>query len=312
MHLHLRLLVLLVAVSSAGCLDRILLDGTLKSTRDAAKAFDTLSDLEVAKEGAGASLVNLEGMQSLASDNEDGLFLLTQSWTGYASAFIEDAWERAYDRGDDDEEAFQANRAREAYERAVGFGTQLLEQRHPGFAQAQRNSDTIKAYLAGCTKVDAESLLWLGLAWLSRGGVAAERSDIVAELFVGVALLERSVELDEGLAYATGLAALGAYHARSPDAELAQAKSLFDRALALTRRRALTVQVMAAQNYACQAHDERLYRALLEEVLAVGDVLSEQRLENTIAKRKAARSLSPPRLKRCGFAPAADVSEAVP
>lgn len=296
-----RVFLLVLAALSTGCLDRMLLDGTLKSTRDASRAFDTLSDLDVAREGAGASLVNLEGMQSLAPDNEDALFLLTQSWTGYASAFIEDAWERAYDRGDDDDEAFEANRAREAYERALRFGSSLLEQRHPGFLAAQRNTDTMKAYLASFTKADAEALLWVGLAWLSRGGVAAERSDIVAELFVGVALLERSVELDEGLAFATGLAALGAYHARSPDAELAQAKSLFDRALALTQRRALTVQVMAAQALACQAHDEPLYRALLKEVLDAGDVLPEQRLENTIAKRKAGRALSVPRLKRCGF-----------
>lgn len=293
--------VLVLAVASMGCLDRMILDGTLKSTRDASRAFDTLSDLDVAREGAGASLVSLEGMLSLAPDSEDGLYLLTQSWTGYASAFIEDAWERAYDSGDEAQEAFEANRAREAYERAIGFGARLLEQRHPGFAQAQRNSDTMKAYLAGFTKADAEPLLWLGLAWLSRGGVASERSDIVAELFVGVALLERSVELDEGLAYATGLAALGAYHARSPDAELTQAKALFDKALALTRKKALTVQVMAAQTYACQAHDEAQYRALLAEVLEAGDVLPEQRLENTIAKRKAARYLTPARLKRCGF-----------
>ena len=32
-------------------LDRIILDGTLQSTRAAARTFDTLSDLEVAKEG---------------------------------------------------------------------------------------------------------------------------------------------------------------------------------------------------------------------------------------------------------------------
>lgn len=286
----------------SGCLDRIILDGTVKGTRDAAKAFDTLSDLEVAKEGAGSSLVQLEGMQTLAPDNEDALFLLTQGWTGYASAFIEDAWERAYDRGDDDEEAFQANRAKEAYDRALKFGTLLLEQRKPGFVAAQKNTDTMKAYLAGYTaKADAENLLWVGLAWLSRGGVAAERPEVVAELFVGVALLERSLELDETLVYGTGLAAMGAYHARAPDAELAQGKAMFEKALTQTGRRALTVQVMYAQNYACNAHDEKLYRALLDEVLAAGDVLPEQRLENVIAKRKAERYLKTPRLKRCGF-----------
>lgn len=296
-------LVAALALLATGCIDRMILDGTLKSTRDASKAFDTLSDLEVAKLGAGSSLVQLEGMQALAPDNEDALFLLTQSWTGYGSAFIEDEWEQAYDRGDDDAEAFHAKRAADAYARAVTFGTRLLEQRHPGFVAAQKNYDTVKAYLAPFEKADAENLLWLGLAWLSRGGVAAERPEVVAELFVGVALLERSVELDESLAYATGLAALGAYHARAPDAELAQGKAQFEKALALTGRKALTVQVMYAQNWACQAHDEAAYRKLLDEVLAApDDVLPEQQLENTIARRKAERYLKGPRLKRCGFA----------
>jgi len=295
-------LVVVTALASSCSLDRMILDGTLKSTRDAASAFDTLSDLEVAQEGAGSSLVQIEGMQKLAPDNEDGLFLLVQSWTGYAGAFIEDRWERAYDAGDDDTEAFEANRARQAYDRAVVFGTLLLEQRRPGFVEAQRNYDTMKAYLAGFGKEDAENLLWIGLAWLSRGGVAAERPEVVADLYVGVAMLERSVELDDSLAYDMGLTALGAYHARAPDAELPQAKELFEKALAQTQRKALTVQVMYAQNYACMKRDEKLYRALLNEVLeAPDDILPEQRLENVIAKNKAKRYLGEPRLERCGF-----------
>ncbi len=296
-----RFFAVLCLLTATGCLDRIILDGTLQSTRQAAKAFDTLSDLEVAKEGAGSSLVQIEGMQTLAPDNEDGLFLLTQSWTGYASAFIEDAWEQAVDKEDDDGEQYHAGRAKNAYDRAVKFGSQLLEQKRPGFVAAQKNSETIKAYLAGFEKRDAETLLWLGLAWLSRGGVAGDQPEVVADLFVGVAILERSVELDETLAYATGLAALGAYHARSPDAELGQAKQLFEKALALTGRKALTVQLMYAQNYACQSHDAALYRALLDEVVTAGDVLPEQRLENVVARKKAVRYLGKPRLKRCGF-----------
>ncbi len=295
-----RLLACLLLCSS--CLNRIILDGTLESTRIAAKAFDTLSDLEVAKEGAGSSIVQIEGMLSLAPDSDDALYLLTQSWTGYASAFIEEKWELAYDRGDDEDEAYQARRAADAYTRAITFGTALLERKQPGFVQAQKNDETIKQYLKRyVTKSDAEPLLWLGLSWLSRGGVASERSDIVAELFVGVALIERSVELDESLAFANGLTALGAYHARSPDAELTLSKGLFEKALRLTQRKALTVQVLYAQNFACQSHNQALYGSLLTEVLQAGDVLPAQRLENTIAKRKAERYLKAPRLKRCGF-----------
>jgi hypothetical protein len=295
------LFAVLVAVLGSGCIDRMILDGTLKSTRDASSAFDTLSDLEVAKIGAGSSLVQVEGMQKLAPDNEDAMFLLLQAWAGYGGAFIEDEWEQAYDRGDDDAEAATAERAKQAYDRAIRFGTMLFDQRHPGFVAAQKNTDTIKAYFALFEKGEADSLLWLGAAWLSRGSVAAERPEIVADLFIGVAALERSVELDPTLAYGLGYAVLGAYHARAPDAELAQAKELFEKSLAMTQRKALTTQLLYAQNWACNAHDEKTYRALLDEVIAAGDALPAQRLENTIAQRKAKRYLGMPRLKRCGF-----------
>ncbi len=294
------LLAVMISVAASGCIDRMILDGTIKSTRDASPAFDTLSDLEVARIAAGSSLVQIEGMQQLAPDNEDAMFLLLQAWTGFGGAFIEDEWEQAYDRGDDDAEAAQATRAKEAYDRAIRFGTLLLEQRRPGFVAAQKNTETIKAYLAG--HEDAEALLWLGAAWMSRGSVAAERPEIVADLFVGVSLVERSVELQPSLAWGLGYAMLGAYHARSPDAELGQAKDLFEKSLALTQRKALTTQLLYAQNWACQAHDEKAYRSLLQEVLDAGDVLPAQRLENTIAVRKAKRYLGAPRLKRCGFA----------
>ena len=285
-----RMLVLGCSVVLVGCIDRMILDGTLKSTRDASKAFDTLTDLEVAKLGAGSSLVQLEGMQQLAPDNEDALFLLTQSWAGYGAAFIEDEWEQAVDRGDDDQEVAQATRARAAYERSIRFGTLLMEMRHPGFFAATRNTETLRAYLKPLGKEEAANLLWLGIAWLSRGGVVSERSDIDAELFVAEELLEKSVQLDPTLAYATGLSALAAYHARSPDAELKQSKELFEKSLSMTARKALSVQVLYAQSFACNSHDATLYRQLLDEVIAApDDVLPEQRLENVIAKRKAKR-----------------------
>ncbi len=291
--------IVLISMVASGCIDRMILDGTIKSTRDASSAFDTLSDLEVARIGAGSSLVQVEGMQLLAPDNEDAMFLLLQAWTGFGGAFIEDEWEQAYDRNDDDGEAEAATRAKNAYDRAIRFGTMLFEQRKPGFVAAQKNFDSIKAYLKGID--DAEALLWLGAAWMSRGSVAAERPEIVAELFVGVALMERSVELQPNLAYGLGYATLGAYHARSPDAELGEAKDLFEKSLAVSRRKALTTQLLYAQNWACQAHDEPAYRALLQEIIDAGDVLPAQRLENTIAVRKAKRYLGTPRLKRCGF-----------
>src|SRR5688572_19775613 len=139
-----------IALLGTGCsLERVLLDGQLAATRKASKSFDTLNDLEVAKIGAGSSLVQLEGMHVLAPDQKDALFLLLQGYAGFSSAFVEDEWEQAYDRGDDDAEAFHAERAKKNYDRAIGYGTELLEMTAPGFVAAQKNRDTIKAYLQG-------------------------------------------------------------------------------------------------------------------------------------------------------------------
>jgi hypothetical protein len=157
------------------------------------------------------------------------------------------------------------------------------------------------AYLQGFEAKDADTLLWFGVAWLSRGGVAAADPEIVSELFVGVAFLERSAALNPNLAYGLASAALGAYHARSPDAELKQAKDLFELSLASFNRKALTTQVLYAASWACNSHDQKAYKSLLEEVLNAGDPLPDARLENALAVRKAKRYLQKPRLARCGF-----------
>jgi hypothetical protein len=285
-----------------GCsLERILLDGTIAGTRRASASFDTLTDLEVAKLGAGSSLATLEGYYALAPDNQDNLFMLMTAWSGYAGAFIEDSWERAQDSGDEATEDAEAQRARQAYDRAIKYGSELLERKKPGFKDAMKNSGTINVYLQGFEKADASTLLWFGVAWLSRGGVAAADPEIVSELFVGVAFLERSMALDPNLNWGLSSAVLGAYHSRSPDAELKQAKDLFELSLTSFNRKALTTRVLYAANYACNAHDAKLYKSLLEEVLNAGDTLPEQRLENTLAKRKAQRYLGKARLARCGF-----------
>lgn len=293
--------VVVLAVAHLGCIERMILDGTIRGTRQAGRSFDEIPDYEVARSAAAAGIAQFEGFHALAPDNEDALFLLLSGWTGYASAFIEDEWEQAAESGDDEREQQIRERARKAYDRAIHFGSKLLERRKKGFEDAQRNYDTMKAYLAGFSPEHAEELLWMGLAWLSRGNVGMEDPEIVANLFVGVALLERSVELDDRLLFGLGSAVLGSYHARSPDAELKLATERFERALAISERKSLTIQVLYAASYACNAKDRKLYESLLSEVLEANDPLPAQRLANLIARRKAARYLSKSRLQRCGW-----------
>jgi hypothetical protein len=302
----------ILSLGSAGCLKKLLLNGQIKSTREASNAVNSISDYEVARGAAMAGLAQFEGLHYLAPDNEDGLFILTRGWAGAAFGFMEDDMEQAEDLYDEDSELAKYHQARAvaAYSRAIHYGLDLLEAKHPGIKDAQKNAETMKTYLAQFEDPeDAPDLLWTGQAWLGKTNLLKDDSDEVGKLFVGVALIERSVVLDETFNYAAGHTILGAYHARSALAELDDSKKHFDRAIELNGGKMLLTKFNLAAKYYCTKVDKDGYEKTLKEVLAAGDVLPEQRLPNTIAKRRARRYLAPKRMKECGFAAAAPAAK---
>lgn len=294
----------LTALGTTGCLKQLILEGQISSTRKASVAVNTIADYETAEKAAMAGVAQFEGMRFLAPENEDALFMLTRSWTSVGFGFIEDQMEQAEDaEGTGPNWDYHKRRAEQAYDRAVWYGIQLIEKDAPGFKDATRNADTMKAYLATFEDPeDAEKIFWLGYAWLGRVNVSKEKPELVGELFVGVSLIEKSVELDPTYMHGSGYVALASYHARTPMAELDEAKALFDKALAAAEGKTLLPKVQLATRYYCNKGDKENYVKLLEEVLASGDLDPYQRLPNTIAKRKAGRWLGAERMKaNCGF-----------
>jgi hypothetical protein len=293
-----------LCLSTTAC-KQILLDGQIESTRQASVAVDSLSDYEVANAIAFAGIGQFEGMHYLAPDNEDALFMLTKAWTGASIGFIEDLMEQAEDAEGIDGALYQYHnaRAKAAYDRAIFYGIELLNKRNPGFEQARRNDDTMKAWLAGFVEpeVDTPYLFWTANAWMSKTNVAKEDPAVVADLFIGVAMMRRAVELDENYLFGTGHAALGSYHARSPMAELDDSKKQFDQAIKISAGKMLMIQVQYASKYLCLKGDRAGYEKTLNDVIAAPTPSPETRLTNTIAKRRAKRYLSPVRMKNCAF-----------
>jgi hypothetical protein len=113
-------------------------------------------------------------------------------------------------------------------------------------------------------------------------------------------MVERAVALQPDLEHWSGPTVLAAYHAR-PLGEPEQARQMFEFALQKTQRKNLLTQVTYAQSYACIKGDRGLYEKLLNEVLATPDPDPEQRLGNTLAKRRAKRYLGKQRMMDCGF-----------
>lgn len=295
-----------LAFTNTGCLKSMIMNSTIKSTRIGAGAADTIADYEVIRGAASAGVLQFEGMHRLAPDNEDALFMLLRGWAGWGYGFAEDDYLVAQLAGDDNLAEYHKKRTKLAYDRAISYGLELFSKRDEGFNTAKKSADSMTKWLAENfdEKEDAEPLFWFGSAWLARVNLLKDEPEYVAELFVGVAVLERSVKLDpEFMAYGA-TSTLASYHARSGMAELDEAKKLLDYALEKTKRKALGIQMNYAK-YACAKADQALYEKMVNEVLAAEDTDPNLRLSNTIAKRRAKRALSKQAMEDCSFPPPA-------
>jgi len=293
-----------LSLSTTGCLKKVLIDGQISGTKDGASAVDTLHDFEVARSVARSGLGTLEGLYKLAPDNENAMFLLTKSWAGASFAFTEDDYELAEEQKDDQLTAYHKARTRAGFERARFFGIQLLSTKAPGFEAARRNSDTMKAWLHQNfnNKSEAPDLLWASYAWIGLVGIAKDDPALVADLYVGVAIAERAAELDDTIEHGMVHILLGAYHARTAQSELEEAKTHFDLAMKINGGKFLATQLNYATRYYCGKSDKPTYEKLLKEVLDAGDPLPEARLANLVAKRRAQRYLNNKIFQEdCGF-----------
>jgi len=294
-----------IGLSSTGCIKQMILNGQIEGTRKASAAVDGFSDYEVGQTAAFAGVTQFEGMHFLAPDNEDALFMLTKGWTSATFAFIEDAMEQAEDAEGEGSEAYayQKGRALAGYDRAIHYGLQLLSKKADGFDAAKKNDDTMKAWLTAFDDPDdAQNLFWTGYAWIARVNIIKDDPAAVSDLFIGVAMVEKAKSLQPNYLFGTIHTVLGAYHGRSPMAELKQAKEEFDAAIAVTGGKALLPKFQLAARYYCVSGDKENYVKTLTEVVEAPDTLPESRLTNVVAKHKAKRYLGKDRMMRmCGF-----------
>ncbi len=293
------------ALFTGGCIsNKMVADTSFTVARAASIGVETVQDYEGAEKMAYSGLAQLESLHALSPENVDGLFLLVRAWTGVGQGFIMDEYERALERDDQPEANYQLLRARAAFERAKQYGLMLMALRAKGFEAATKNDTTLRAWLVEHLRDKdlSQELLWLGAAWLGRVQADSENAEVIADLWIGVELVEHSVRLDETTEFGLGHVILGAYHARAAIGEFEEAKQHFDRAMQINGGKYLPTQLQMAQRYYCQKHDKVGYDRSLNAVLDAVDPLPAARLENTVAKRFARRYQGNKRWQaECGF-----------
>lgn len=293
---------MLSLMSSACSMRSMALKQTIDIIKDSMPAFEREEDFELAKVGLPANLKTLEGFLVSSPKSESLLIMLARGYSAYGLVIIEDEMEElklAAEAADEEESPaadHQNARAKFMYFRAHKYAATVMEEKHPGFNDAfKKGGKAFEDIIKACDKEDVPALFWSAMPLASAINIGRDDVGIIAFIPRVKTIMERIVELDESYYFGGAHLILGGLYGgvgKMLGGDAVKAKKHFEKALELTKRRFLLVQIMYARMYAVQNQDKKLFDQLLKEILdAKLDILPEQKLANTAAKRMARRTL---------------------
>lgn len=252
--------------------------GTL--LEEIAKASSRQTDLRVLREGTPAYLMLIDGMIQALPDNDRLLLAGAQSYSSFASLFVEDQ-DKEY--------------ANLLYEKSKQYALRSLEAR--GFRNPVRRSfDDFQDAVKRFTKGDVPYVFWTASCWANWIRLNLDSVEAVSELPRVESMIRRVLELDEGFYHGGAHLFMGIWFASRPKiagGDLEKAQKHFLRALDFGRGKFLIADVYYAKYYARGKMDKELFVSTLQKVLeAPLDPSSELALPNTVAKKEAAELLS--------------------
>jgi predicted anti-sigma-YlaC factor YlaD len=180
-------------------------------------------------------------------------------------------------------------RARRLYLRARNYGLRALEANHHGITNRLR-SDPLAA-LKPTTKKDVPILYWTAMSWAAAISLSKDDPDLIADLPVVEALVDRCLDLDEAYDHGAIHSFLITYEmARQgvPGDPAERARKHFKRAVELSDGQLAGPYVSLAEAVAVQTQNRKEFEELLTAALAINpDGRPEWRLVNMVMQRRA-------------------------
>ena len=247
---------------------------------EVARASSKQSDLRILREGTPAYLMLIDGMIQAWPDNGRLLIAGAQSYSSFASLFVEDQ-DKEY--------------ANLLYMKGRQYALRSLERR--GFKDPlQTPFADFSTGLKRLGKKDVPILFWTATCWANWIRLNLDSMEAISELPRVEGMMRRVLELDEGFHYGGAHLFMGIWYASRPKiagGDLKKAQEHFLKALDLGQRRFLMAYVYYANFYARKSEDRGLFVATLQKVLETpADTLPDLVLINTIAKKQAKELLS--------------------
>jgi hypothetical protein len=265
----------------SGCIQTLAVSTVGNIANDGFSAITEEGDLNFAEKALPGNIKLLEVMLKSDPENKRLLMLVSQGYSSYALAYLEDSLQV---------------RARDFYMRGRDFGLRMLRQDAEVARALDGTIDDLKAVLAKRDKDLVPAAFWTAFGWGSYIYLSLDNMDAIGDLPRAEALMEFVAKHDSTYYYGGAHVFLGTLLGSRPrmlGGKPELAKAHFETALRLNGGKFLMTYVYYARSYAVQTQDEALFSELLAKVDSASlDILPEFRLANAIAKQKAKLLLS--------------------
>lgn len=281
-------LVLALGFSGAGCSVRRMAANTVgNALAEGSGTFTSDDDPELIKAALPFSLKLMESLLAISPEHRGLLLASASGFTQYAYAFVQQEADEVEDRDFEAAEALR-DRARRLYLRGRNYGLRGLEVSSKGFERALR--DAPGEAVTGAKVEDVSLLYWTATSWAAAIAVSKDDPELIGDLPLVEALIDRALELDESFDHGAIHAFLISYETsrQGGDDPVARAREHFERAMELCDGQRASPLVALAESVAVPAQDRDEFRSLLEQALAIDpDLRPEWRVSNLVYQRRA-------------------------
>jgi predicted anti-sigma-YlaC factor YlaD len=289
------MLVLAPAFVLGGCstVNRVAVNKLGDALAGGGTVYASDNDPALIRDAAPFSLKLMESLLATTPDHTGLRLAAASGFTQYAYAFVQAEAEALEDT---DVAAANAGRVRACnlYLRGRDHGLRGLESIHAGFGASLRTSP--REAVQRCTREDVPLLYWTAAAWASAITTGKDQPDLIADLPLIEALIDRACTLDESFDSGAIHVFLTAYELSRPGGTgdpVARARGHFERALALSGGASAGPLVTYAENVCVRRQDRAQFESLLQQALAIDpDAKPEWRLANLVLQMRARRLLA--------------------
>jgi predicted anti-sigma-YlaC factor YlaD len=275
----------IVALLSSGCsLNRVAVNVIGDALAGGGGVYTSDDDPELIRESLPFGLKTFESLLEVSPKHEGLLLAAARGFTAYAFLIQDEA-----DRLDENDlrRAQQLRaRARKLYVRGRDYALRGLDARHAGLAAELRKDRA--AALAKTTKEDVPFLYCAGASWAGAVSVAKTDPDLIIDLPLAGALVERVLALDEHYDLGAAHEFFVSYEASRPGGSSAKAREHYRKALEFSGGRRASLHLALAETVTIKEQKLAEFRALIAAALSVDpEKAPELRLVNTISQRRA-------------------------